>query len=371
MTMLLRGFVAILTITIVIWFLESFWLNIDDDHLGRGILPKKKMKTPEKAENKNQYGMKDTRRKVTSSTSQKLQQTSVTTNSSTRLLLYINPKGRGGPNCQYDYFKSALQYSITQNRSLVNAIVFNGHDMFGKHEQPRDTRTLEETFDINQMKTIVNMISLEEFNAYCNKTVETVLTSPRTEKYNIHAYSNSAKLYRSAFGVALPEYEHLPRTNDQLIERLEAASSMNCVGVWALRFFTWTSYKKVTENLVPSLSIQHSADSIRKNVLKRRPYLAMHWRNKPKEIYKHFCEHVDSGDNKKCEYYRRDLGLMMNLTRNIAKSIQNFMKTNNLTQVYVATPPISTMPTYLLGTTTVRGRRESLTEGRWEIRLNL
>ncbi|XP_070534387.1 uncharacterized protein [Ptychodera flava] len=349
--MLLRGFAAILSATIVICVFTLFWINTDDDHFGIGYLPRPKMiLTPEKTENKSTSGIKDARINISSSTSMKWQQTafkSVNTNSSTRLLLYINAIGRGGPNCQYSHFKSALQYAVTQNRSLVNAIVFYEHRMFAAHahEQPRDTRTLEETFDINQLKTIVNMISLEEFNANCNKTVETLLTSPKGGRHVMHAYSISAELYRSAFGVALPDYEQLPATNDQLLERLEEASSMNCVGVWALHFgglSARTTGEKVIEHLVPSPGIQHAAESIRKNVLKGRPYLAIHWRNKPNELYKAMCEHVDSGHNKKCEYYRRDLTLMMNLTRNIAKSIQNFMKTNNLTQVYVATPPIST-----------------------------
>ncbi|XP_070559972.1 uncharacterized protein [Ptychodera flava] len=223
--------------------------------------------------------------------------------------------------------------------------MFYEHPMFGTLEQLRDARTLEETFDIDQLKKIVNIISLEEFNANCNKTVKTLLTSPKARKHLTNAYSNSARLYHSAFDLALPQYEQLPATKDQLTERLEAASSMNCVGVWVFKaagLSIPTINEKVDKHLVPSLSIRHSADSIRKNILTGRPYLAIHWRNKPEELYKAFCEHTDNGDNERCEYYRRNLGLMMNLTGNIAKSIKNFMNTNNLTQVYVASPPIST-----------------------------
>ncbi|XP_070560536.1 uncharacterized protein [Ptychodera flava] len=344
--MLLRGFLAILTMSILISLLVLLWLILYDDYFGRGYLPRPK------TENKNSSGkkdtMEDTRGKETSSTSLKWQQTpfkSVNKESSTRILLYINPIGRGGPNCQYGHFKHALQYSLAQNRSLVNAIMFYEHLIFGAHEQLRNARTLEETFDINQLKKIVNIISLEEFNANCNKTVEYVLTSPKEGKNLTNAYLNAAKLYHSAFVVALPQYEHLPATKDQLTEQLERASSMNCVGVWALSaadFSTRTTHEKVAKHLVPSLDIRHSADSIHEKVLRGRPYLAIHWRNKPKEIYDVHCEHVDSVDKKRCEYFGRDLGLMMNLTRNIAKSIQNFMKTKNLTQVYVASPPIST-----------------------------
>ncbi|XP_070534391.1 uncharacterized protein [Ptychodera flava] len=352
LTMLLRGFVAILSVSIVLFFFTLFWLNIDDDHFGRFNVPRPNsvLKILKKTENKIPSGMKDTISNVTSSTSLNWQQTpfkSVNTNSSTRLLLYISAIGRGGPNCQYGHFKSAVQYAITQNRSLVNSVVFYEHFMFAAHEQVTDTRTLGETYDINRLKEIVNIVSLEEFNEFCNKTVETVIAIRREEKLVTHAYSESAKLYRSAFGIALPEYEQLPATDDQFIERLEAASSMNCVGVWALHtggLFTHATQEKVIKHLVPSLGIQHLAESIRKNVLKGWPYLAIHWRNKPNEMSNGhpLCEDVDSGNNERCEYYRRDIALMMNLTRNIAKSIQNFMKTNNLTQVYVATPPIST-----------------------------
>ncbi|XP_070534320.1 uncharacterized protein [Ptychodera flava] len=353
--MFIRAFLAVLIIFISFYIFTFLWLNIENNYSERVVdhhqqHPTKEMAISERAENRGHSGTTAKGHTETSSMPTSSQWGPLKfvdeTGSSTRFLLYINAIGRGGPNCQYGYFRTALEYSIAQNRSIVNAVMFFEHNMFTMHEKLEKIRTLEETFDVKQLKKIVNIIPVKEFDEKCNRTVETVIASPITEKYMADAYETSAKLYSSAFGVALPEHDLLPETEDQLVEQLKAASSMKCVGIWILRHTVQapspTTIEKVTKHMVLSPDIQHSASSIRENVFKGQPYLAVHWRNKPQEIYKSFCENFSNAKNPKCEYYTRDLRLMKNATHHVAKSIQNFMKANNLTQVYVATPPMST-----------------------------
>ncbi|XP_070566142.1 uncharacterized protein [Ptychodera flava] len=268
------------------------------------------------------------------------------TSSSARLLLYINAFGFGGPNCQYGYFTSALKYSLSQNRSLVNAVLFMEHDMFNKHSKIKDTKSLEETFDTKMMKEIVNIVTVQEFNEKCNHTVAAIVADPSGGANMTNSFSRSAKLYRSAFGIALPEYQNLPETEDPLADQLQAVSSMKCVGLWVHRDhkgdFSPAVHDKIIKHMELSPDIRKTAGSIRQNVLKGKPYIAIHWRNKPQEIYTAFCKFLGNDENPPCDYYKRDVERMNEISVHLAKSLQKFMKNRNFTQIYVASPPIST-----------------------------
>ncbi|XP_070554906.1 uncharacterized protein [Ptychodera flava] len=266
-------------------------------------------------------------------------------NGSERYLLYINAYQRGGPNCQYNHFFDALTYCVMENRSLVDAVRFFAHHLFNDGTMTR--RFLQETFDLEILRQIVDIVSLERFKRECNNTVDIVLTT-FSKKHNKHenAYNMSAKMYLKAFGIHIPGFETLPTTENQTKQRIVDASSMKCVGVWVLRPDAYqripTTVNDLTrKHVVNSPNIRATAEWIANKTMEGEPYITMHWRSKARERYAMKCAGGRIPKRGNCDVIGREVITTDGAAAPVAKAVRELLMQYNVRFLYVATPPVS------------------------------
>ncbi|XP_077867502.1 uncharacterized protein LOC100375084 [Saccoglossus kowalevskii] len=264
-----------------------------------------------------------------------------------RYLLPIYVRG-GGPNWQYNNFKAAVRLSLYYNRTVV-AVPFLGH-----RSHHGDFRDFQQTFDIDYLRELLPVATLQEFQRDCRGRVDAILT-PSTifptfiAMYETH-YNGSRDTFRKTWGIELPEFASIPETDEERREVFDKTRDVECLGIFhpinvfglevpdGLEYEPWadipmdsTISRATYSHVRRAPLIRKLADIALDGICENEPFMAIHWRNKTGER----CMNP-SGIEKVC---RRILPMFLNATKNIVvKGIATIAHRKQIKCIYIARP---------------------------------
>ncbi|XP_002735530.2 uncharacterized protein LOC100373172 [Saccoglossus kowalevskii] len=256
----------------------------------------------------------------------------------------------GGPNYQYNDFRIALRYAISQNRSIV-AIEVNDH-----FTQPAEVRTglhsLESTFDVDELRKIVSIVSIDEFKRACQSSFDGFITERTNycspEKYT-DEYVRTTEIFEKNYGVKLPELTNISRTREEYRRLYEESSSARCLGIfrpWDIDDWRLPDRAEIDRKIDMHMKwapyIRKMGEQVARTLCDGKPYLAVHWRNRTGEpcriVTKTSKQGLRYGSESKCLNNIRTLQTLEKLAVGASRDVHDVMKRHQLSCVYVAFP---------------------------------
>ncbi|XP_077865600.1 uncharacterized protein LOC144352391 [Saccoglossus kowalevskii] len=246
-----------------------------------------------------------------------------------------------GPNVQYGAFVNGAAFAVAYNRTLVE-IWFSTHWTSGGKE----TRFLNETFDMAYLKNLVDVASVEEFKKECNSTVRRLLMHPYFRMGDIKKKEDYFKRYEwkragleKRYKIKLPDTSFIPENSQRAEKLLLNPPRTRCLGIldpgidtrWEIPGLV-KHRKNIESRLRSAPNILQMADDVEKKLCGGDPFMALHWRNRSGE----FC----GRNNAPCGNMSRIIDV--NQTAEVvAKDIFQIMQKRNLSCLYVAVPSFS------------------------------
>ncbi|XP_077997853.1 uncharacterized protein LOC144450969 [Glandiceps talaboti] len=258
-----------------------------------------------------------------------------TRNADQRYLVPVHFDGNG-PNVQYNSFGAGVAYALYYKRSVVEPIFFTHWEQKGGGRQ---TRYMNETFDLEKLKKIVEFVTLKQFNLDCNNSIEMMLVDPMEygERILESSYRTKADAYRQIYGIHFPEFEMIPNTPTGRTHAIQNSHSVKCLGIyepsfWKTKFADRSELDKtVSKYLVRAPYVRKIARTISQKLCHGKPFLSFHWRNKT-------CEKLGRLNQMTPKVDVEIVAAVDETAKVAANDIRVFMTAHNLSCIYVALP---------------------------------
>ncbi|XP_077867660.1 uncharacterized protein LOC144356990 [Saccoglossus kowalevskii] len=240
-----------------------------------------------------------------------------------------------GPSVHHLAFREAMFFAIQLNRSLVEL-------NFGTHwttdVEFRGPRYMNQTFDVDLMKEIIDLVTLDDFKKNCNSTIDKVLFNPKhiEDGALVKPYAWGHGRLQDYYGIRIPNDSYIPKTNAEAQAMFDSSPSTRCLGLYIKPGLAWEvprteeRAKLVNLHFQKPVRIRKMAEDVTRKLCDGKPYMAVHWRNKS-------AEDCNRAKTKSCPI-AKDVALT---AKSAAIDIRNFMQNNSLFCIYVALPPYS------------------------------
>ncbi|XP_077985830.1 uncharacterized protein LOC144440342 [Glandiceps talaboti] len=270
-----------------------------------------------------------------------------------RFILPIYLRG-GGPNWQYNNFKAAVRLAVYYERTVI-AMPFVAHRT---HHSSNDLRDFQDTFDVDELRKLLPVASIEDFHEHCHGNVEAILTPssifpPFIAMYESH-YQKCADLIMSTWNITIPDFSSIPSGDDARRRYFHEISDVSCLAIFhpintfglevpdGLEYTPWIDIPdgghiaNLTYRYLQRTDlIKTMTDIALESVCQGDTFMAIHWRNKTGER----CA-LPSADVAECN---KISPVLTNITRTImVEGIERMAKQNNLDCLYIARPSYST-----------------------------
>ncbi|XP_078000592.1 uncharacterized protein LOC144453188 [Glandiceps talaboti] len=257
-----------------------------------------------------------------------------------RYLLPLMPYA-DGPSGQYIHIRNAVVAAIYKKRVIV---ISNLHIHHTQTTGPKG-RNANETFDVDRLRKIVEIASLEDFKRDCETvfTPENLAYGPSQSSVEIknEQYKKIRNQAKTFLNVSVPELEEVqPFRNNSMQIFEDQDSSVQCLGYVTPRFQLLgnaTIEEMVRENFLRAPFIRKMADDLLCNMCNGSLAL-MHWRNKSGE----YCRNDEemSANTKDCpDRNKEGLSLLAEKVDTIINIVEKTVKNHNVSCLYVATAP--------------------------------
>ncbi|XP_070555269.1 uncharacterized protein [Ptychodera flava] len=262
--------------------------------------------------------------------------------------------GNQGPNNQLQSFKMSAVISAYRNRALVLTPFFNHFTV-----DTEDLRLSNETVDIDAVRKLLPVATIEEFSEACGGRVDVLFHGVNMtnnmaweDYYSTLTYVNDMlRIFTKVTGISLPDMQkepgrlvHLPDDIPDGYTPFRKVASMpglfqskrKCVGLaypYGLlgRFYYYDYVSVFAKTVLRPKYIRDLAEQIIQETLKNFRYLGIHWRYND-EWRKNWCL-------MKCERCRKACsGLNATGSDVLVNVIDKLMTRNSLRGVYIATP---------------------------------
>nr|XP_006815138.1 PREDICTED: uncharacterized protein LOC102806000 [Saccoglossus kowalevskii] len=238
-----------------------------------------------------------------------------------------------GPNFHYLHFRMALLFALYTNRTVVESwflIHFSQKKSLG-------WRFLNETFDIDSLRNLLDVAYIDEFKRECNNTVDMVIMWP-SDRPNLELnYNKYEQLFADLHQINLPVLSKAVISSNisHIMTRLKNVHCAAMYYPWDFAKFTFPQkdnlLRKIDIHLSRTISMQHMADLVTKIICDGRPYLALHFRAKAEEWCKYNMVECDP---------EKIMGTEESAER-VSEDIVNLMETRNISCMYIALPPFA------------------------------
>ncbi|XP_002741256.1 uncharacterized protein LOC100376342 [Saccoglossus kowalevskii] len=285
-----------------------------------------------------------------------------------RYLLPVH-KDANGPNCQYQAFRGAMKFAMAENRTLVE-MWFRNHGSAGRAYSGR--KFVNETFDVDSIKQVVDLVSVEEFRKACNGTVDGILIDPFSVHLPLLSYIEEYKIRRNAFtaeyAITLPGINSVPRTPEEQIRQYERARTVECLAYFEPDRLSPVRVpanitRQVDLHLIRTPQIRKLAEKISTEICNNKPFICMHWRNRSGEVA--HCPSVTQCGN---------LTTVINVNKTavvLAEDVKKLMSERKLECIYVAFPPLGEKIVKILKNAQIRNvvTRKDITGDSYPVKL--
>ncbi|XP_077978941.1 uncharacterized protein LOC144434364 [Glandiceps talaboti] len=237
-----------------------------------------------------------------------------------------------GPNVQYESFQAGLKHALYRNRTIVASLFFTHWTQEGGAGR---VRQFDETFDVQRLREVIQVATLQEFQQECNHSVHVLLVDPSVP-FVAASYHYTVKMFRQHFDIKLPNIDNVLRSMAESVQVFENSTSVRCLGIYEPKAWKKSlpdmSYLSdiVNKFLVRAPPARKIANEVGNELCNGNPYLSMHWRNRSGEG----C--IRPGG--RCQ---SSIATVNEVAERAARDIYIFMKTSNLSCIYVALPPFS------------------------------
>ncbi|XP_002740310.2 uncharacterized protein LOC100370134 [Saccoglossus kowalevskii] len=267
----------------------------------------------------------------------------------------------GGPNWLYNSFRISVRLALYQQRSIV-LLPFHKHFVTQKDTSSR-IRNFNDTFDLEKLRQLLPLATTDEFQRECgdNLTADDVILSrlfrkPRSNiQYLKEGYAKHVDLFRSMFGLVLPNAEDVWDSTYNVSARISTSPNSRCLIVsspWELRHMELPNgeelYRRVDKHFVRAPYIVSAANLLSRQICDGGKFAVLHWRNRTGETG---CRPGDNSDEH-CRSVLARLGSMYKYAGVIVQSLTESMKSRGLECLYVAYPLYDQAILPLLGKST-------------------
>ncbi|XP_077991753.1 uncharacterized protein LOC144445973 [Glandiceps talaboti] len=262
--------------------------------------------------------------------------------------------GNQGPNNQLQSFKISAVIAAYRDRTLVLTPFFNHFTV-----NTFDQRHPNETIDVEVIKKLLPVATMEEYLQECNNRVDVLFSGVNVTNDVTKTYYNSVLSYVQALieeftklsGVRIPNMYKEPEKVIQLPDHIPngytpfwKVSSMpglfqsdsRCVGIaypyGLLGRFYYHDYSPILSKYVlrPAM-IRKLAQDVIKGYFKNKNFLGIHWRYN-EEWKKQWCFMNSEHDRKACQ------ALNSTSSEFVVRIVKNIMVAYNLSGVFLGTP---------------------------------
>ncbi|XP_070574423.1 uncharacterized protein [Ptychodera flava] len=252
----------------------------------------------------------------------------------TKFLLPVLKMWGGGNNVQFQSFKNVIMFALYLNRTVVLTPFYEhgGHARDG-YTLPETLRLFEDTFDVDRLRALVPVATVEEYRASCPE-MDFVLF------WNTTYWEYTSDLYQDNLNIDLPPLEDAERVPPNSWEVLQRRNDeLPCVGYYDPHRYTVEVpqedveflQRKIDRYLVRALHIKQAADRVLRDVCNGKPYMALHYRNKTGEGCHFFLD-----------VRREQCALLVPAISEaavaLATTVANYMVQHGLECLYVAHP---------------------------------
>ncbi|XP_070547522.1 uncharacterized protein [Ptychodera flava] len=253
----------------------------------------------------------------------------------------------GGPNWAFSMFRVGAHLAMYQNRSVVT-VPFRVHDRL-QENVIFQLKTVEETIDVDELKKVMSVATVEEFYNACNdslndlerKIMEHILNEDMENSKRFwgmfYALDELRKTYPPKVVVNWedPKEKHelfLKETADQrclLISKSEDIVPLitpyhDEIDNHIDKHFIWASY------------VRKMVDPIYDKICDGERFAVVHWRNRTGEN----CIAGSNWAPNICkEKEQAEVKALIGLSNQIAHSIADFVKSMNYKCIYISYPP--------------------------------
>ncbi|XP_077869967.1 uncharacterized protein LOC144362706 [Saccoglossus kowalevskii] len=251
-----------------------------------------------------------------------------------------------GPCGQFRFFKTGIAAAIYLNRSIVT-IPFHNNHLFNVSKK----RSIDETFDLTKLRTIVDFATPDEFLSECGRHFkpENVLLGPYfvtlADSVTLKSYSTARSFFQRVMNINLPESDDVVKYQDNLGKKransspVEVSSKVRCIiylaqSTFGDKFEQAKCDRKIAGSFARAPYVRHAADIAVQQISDWSPYAVIHWRNKSGEICLNPSSHLCNGSK-----WQDDLKITNKYSDVIAEAIKKSLKDQNITILYVAAPP--------------------------------
>ncbi|XP_070548605.1 uncharacterized protein [Ptychodera flava] len=254
----------------------------------------------------------------------------------------------GGPNWAFSTFRMELRLALLQNRTIV-ATPFRVHDRL-QMDILHSMRTLEDTFDVDKIREIVPVVSIEEFYQDCKEEIEPEMKWKPFKLIQNKTITNRERFLKmqQAVGEIRKNYPFKSRVNEDSPSDANRIFLENTWNTRCLAFYfdedirwlkTWKDdqlFAQVNKHLAWAPYIRHMVDEVYGTICDGKEFPVIHWRNRTGEgcllgtpWQKKVCKAEDS----------MNLKIMSELVTLMVDSLVEYMHSSNYQCVYIAYPP--------------------------------
>ncbi|XP_077863333.1 uncharacterized protein LOC100372511 [Saccoglossus kowalevskii] len=245
-------------------------------------------------------------------------------------LLPIHHYG-SGPNFNFEHFRTATLFALYTNRTIVEKW-FHTH-----RSQNSDTmgwKFLNETFDVNKLRKIVAVASIDEFKSKCNNTANTVIALASNRVDVEEMYQKHVELYEKEYGIFMQDWSQITVTANPK-DVFNSLKNVGCVGIYMPRDFDSFKFpersellKQIDMHLIRPQRVREMAIAVNKVIFHNQPYMAVHFRTKTEEG----CR----GNYTNCDPDR--VAAMKRSAISVSEDFHTLMSKRNISALYMALP---------------------------------
>ncbi|XP_070563145.1 uncharacterized protein [Ptychodera flava] len=257
-----------------------------------------------------------------------------------------------GSSSLYNPYKRAIMFSLHNDYTIVS-LPFHNHAQTQKGGLGVQ-RSFEETFDIDRLRKLLPVADLRTFREKCNSEIKpedmiipvtdgnsvnvennTAITKysklkSLDRKYLLDFYGQTVDIYKQFLGIKLPKF--------QSVQNAQTARG-ECIGLLPSRELPLPKEASLSERVDKYWKFAPYVRKLAEELhdkLCMGDYAVMHWRNKTGER----CSPLNPRHRSLCtDEVKNNLEILKTASPDIVHSVVNFILKNDISCLYVATPP--------------------------------
>ncbi|XP_070567144.1 uncharacterized protein [Ptychodera flava] len=249
----------------------------------------------------------------------------------------------GGPNFQYRQLKTAIQFAVYLNRTLVLP-EFRHH----RTSYHMGRVFFEETFNVSVFQEFMPAISIQTFREKCGSHIIDIIQFRRSFEKDgpdplPESYDKQTGYIHQRLNIEFPDAKTItfPKNDAEAWSKIEKAKDAKCVVMISPVGFEKvklpnmdTISRGISGHLVRTSIVGGAVDSILPRLCDGKPVLSFHWRNKTGEGCR--IGHLKTEADSRCDSL---LQTQCGIIRNISSHMNILSKQLKIGCVFIATAP--------------------------------